>query len=653
MMNPPTSSTSSGSSASGLLASGAQAEAKDTSFSIREKQKEVILRFLNLNSGDEAESYWQGVWKVLLYDDYCRDILAPLLKVGELRKQGITLHLSLHGDRQAIPDVPAIYFVSPTRENVQRIARDCVAKLYDSVHLNFSSAIPRPLLEELADTTLEADATSRIAKVYDQYVHFMALEDKLFTLGQERSYLAFNSPSITDAQAEANVEALALSLYSVIVTLGQVPIIRAPRNTAASMVAKRVCDRLREHLLRSSTLSDSLSSSFQRPLVVLVDRNVDMSVMFHHTWTYQALVHDLLDMKLNTIRLEQEVEADAASGKSGGVETKTYDLDPASDGFWIANAGNPWPKVVVDVQAQVKEYTAIMDEVKKLKVNDDDDPLASLDRTKHLGSLVGSMFEVTEKKRLVDMHLNIATALFERIKQRNLDAYLKLEEAITTHATPDKKEILGLLAAKGDTAEDKLRLFLIFYLTTAIPEEDLPRYEAALTETGVDLRPFQYLKKVKAFNNSLMGGAQRTSSRSGGSVRGSVTTSLASLVQQGVNHIKMWIPSSRHLYLTRVVDALMEQRGGSSLGGVEEQYEYYDPKVTNPHLQASMPRKNTPYTHAIVFVIGGGNYVEFQNLQDYAKEQPRGVGETPKQIIYGSTEILSARQFLAQLSELA
>ncbi len=125
--------------------------------------------------------------------------------------------------------------------------------------------------------------------------------------------------------------------------------------------------------------------------------------------------------------------------------------------------------------------------------------------------------------------------------------------------------------------------------------------------------------RVKAFNNSLMGGAQRTSSRSGGSVRGSVTTSLASLVQQGVNHIKMWIPSSRHLYLTRVVDALMEQRGGSSLGGVEEQYEYYDPKVTNPHLQASMPRKNTPYTHAIVFVIGGGNYVEFQNLQDYAK----------------------------------
>jgi hypothetical protein len=64
----------------------------------------------------------------------------------------------------------------------------------------------------------------------------MALEDKLFTLGQERSYLAFNSPSITDAQAEANVEALALSLYSVIVTLVRLPFLHtahAPPHTHA------------------------------------------------------------------------------------------------------------------------------------------------------------------------------------------------------------------------------------------------------------------------------------------------------------------------------------------------------------------------------------------------------------------------------------
>jgi len=63
--------------------------------------------------------------------------------------------------------------------------------------------------------------------------------------------------------------------------------------------------------------------------------------------------------------------------------------------------------------------------------------------------------------------------------------------------------------------------------------------------------------------------------------------------------------------------------------------------------QTSIPRKNTPFKDAIVFIIGGGNYVEYQNLQDYAKKLPT------KKILYGSTELLNASQFLSQLSELS
>ena len=33
----------------------------------------------------------------------------------------------------------------------------------------------------------------------------------------------------------------------------------------------------------------------------------------------------------------------------------------------------------------------------------------------------------------------------------------------------------------------------------------------------------------------------------------------------------------------------------------------------------NIPRKNTPFNQAIVFTVGGGNYVEYQNLMDYAK----------------------------------
>lgn len=59
-----------------------------------------------------------------------------------------------------------------------------------------------------------------------------------------------------------------------------------------------------------------------------------------------------------------------------------------------------------------------------------------------------------------------------------------------------------------------------------------------------------------------------------------------------------------------------------------------------------MPRKSTPYKEAIVFVIGGGNYVEYQNLQEYAKKVPG------KRIVYGSTELLNASQFISQIATL-
>ena len=125
-----------------------------------------------------------------------QDIVAPLLHVSELRKHGVTLHLLLDSERQPIPDVPAVYFVRPTDATVQvgarrargvpgpatashavlllsyvrlhpwpsssltcraaspmplqRVADDTLRGLYDSFHLNFSTHLPRPLMERLA-----------------------------------------------------------------------------------------------------------------------------------------------------------------------------------------------------------------------------------------------------------------------------------------------------------------------------------------------------------------------------------------------------------------------------------------------------------------------------------------------------------------------
>jgi hypothetical protein len=82
-------------------------------------------------------------------------------------------------------------------------------------------------------------------------------------------------------------------------------------------------------------------------------------------------------------------------------------------------------------------------------------------------------------------------------------------------------------------------------------------------------------------------------------------------------------------------------------------------------------------SQAIVFVVGGGNYIEYQNLMDYSKVCrisgalhffllmlsifciPPGIislqtsnKTAPKRIIYGSTDLVGPNEFLSQLTRL-
>lgn len=74
-------------------------------------------------------------------------------RVGLLtRHEYAVIHVNsqLHSLRPPLPDVPAVYFVSPTLANIRRIAEDLRKGLYESFHLNFVEPLPRALLEELA-----------------------------------------------------------------------------------------------------------------------------------------------------------------------------------------------------------------------------------------------------------------------------------------------------------------------------------------------------------------------------------------------------------------------------------------------------------------------------------------------------------------------
>lgn len=239
------------------------------------------------------------VWKVLVLDTFTQAIISPILRVSDLRTLGVTVHTQLHGDRPSLPDVPAVYFVEPTPDNIRRIADDLSAHLYDQCFLNFSNTLPRQLLEDLAASTARSQSSDRVAQVYDQYLSFVSLDANLFSLEIPQSYQRLNDPRSSEFTIDALVDRIVSGLFAVAVTMEAVPVIRCKRGGAAEQVARRLDSRLRDHV-KDGGFRDT-ATRLQRPLLVITDRSLALAPMLSHAWTYQALAHDVLGMKLNRL----------------------------------------------------------------------------------------------------------------------------------------------------------------------------------------------------------------------------------------------------------------------------------------------------------------------------------------------------------------
>ncbi|ERT00083.1 SNARE docking complex subunit [Sporothrix schenckii 1099-18] len=607
--------------------------------SLRDKQISALKRMLNLNdpgadasdepnhshNSHQAQQQQLGVlgpdgeliWKVLVFDDLGMQIVSSVLRVSDLRALGVTMHMHLSANRHRIEDVPVIYLVEPTTANLKAITGDLEKDLYSPAYINFLSSIPRPLLEDFASETVVNGTQQHIAQLYDQYLNFICADNDLFSLGMQNdhTYWALNSGQIKDEQLDHVLNKIVSGLFSVVVTMGVIPIIRCPKGMAAEIIATKLDRKLRDHLLSSKDNmfasggrpTSSAGVPVSRPVLIILDRNIDLTTMLSHSWTYQSLVHDVLGMKLNRVTIETPVDE---KNPAKGTTKKTYDIN-ASDFFWNKNAPLPFPQVAEDIDAELSRYKQDTNEItRKTGASSFEDLQNDTSASaQHLKAAITLLPELRERKAVLDIHMNILAALLTGIKDRQLDNFFQIEENI---AKQTKAQVLELLsdAAKGTNPADKLRLFIIWFLTTEqdVSRAEWPQFEDALKTAGADITSLGYIRQVRATtkmtqlttvhstpqqqtaaSTDLFGRFSSISSRLTDRLKETgVPSNLSANLESIVGSIKNFLPANRDLTVTSIVGSIMDPGTSNSSAIMKtESYLYFDPR--NSHARGTMP----------------------------------------------------------------
>uniref|UniRef100_A0A8C5EUM9 Syntaxin binding protein 3 n=1 Tax=Gouania willdenowi TaxID=441366 RepID=A0A8C5EUM9_GOUWI len=213
--------------------------------------------------------------QILILDPFTTKLLSTCCKMSDLMSEKITIVEDLYKSREPVPEMKAIYFMTPTAKSVDAFIDDFKIKpKYKGAYVYFTDYCPDELFNNMK---LYCGKHIRICKEIN--IWFMPQEAQVFTCDNPGAFQSIYSPHSQDKKK--TLETLADQLVSLCATLDEGDLVLGYLNIF------------------------SLQGKTQAQLLI-VERGFDPVSPILHELTYQAMAYDLIDIQNDIYRYKSK-----------------------------------------------------------------------------------------------------------------------------------------------------------------------------------------------------------------------------------------------------------------------------------------------------------------------------------------------------------
>ncbi|XP_074894928.1 syntaxin-binding protein 3 [Buteo buteo] len=554
-------------------------------------------------------------WKIILLDDYTTKLLSLCCKMTDLLAEGITVVENVYKNREPVPHMKAIYFITPTKKSVDGLIDDFITKSssrYKAAYVYFTDFCPDNLFNKI-----KSSCAKSIRRCKEINISFFPYESQVFTLNVPDAFYRCYSPTLEKTKdKDAVMQVMAEQIVTLCATLDENPGVRyksGPSDKASKLA--QLVEKSLENYYKTDEKSQIKAKTHSQ--LIIIDRGFDPVSTVLHELTFQAMAYDLLPIENDTYKYKTE-------GPAGKEREAILEED---DELWVKIRHKHIADVIEEIPKLLKEVSSKRTATEgKLSIS-------------ALAQLMKKMPHYRKEISRQVVHLNLAEDCMSKFKS-NIERLCKTEQdlALGTDAEGQKvkdsmRVLLPVLLNKSHESYDKIRAILLYiFSTNGTTQENLDKLiQNVQIETDSDMiRNWKYLDVPVISSSAAQQHKHQRRDRS----------------SEETYQLSRWTP---------IIKDVMEDAIENKLDSKDWPYCSQCPPTWNgsgavsarQKPKASYQDERKSSARLIIFVIGGITYSEMRSAYEVSQVYKSC------EVVIGSTHILTPKRLLDEVKSLS